>query len=157
MFRRVLLATDFSDQARVAYRWAAALACAGQGKVILVHVLEDDLTSAAPVLAGPVHAAEAIDFARLRAETRKGANSGLESAAAELRALGVEVEPVLLEGRPWQVIVRAAKEHDCGCIVLSTHGRSGLAHFLIGSTAEKVVRTAHCPVLTVHEGDRPPS
>lgn len=157
MFQRILLGTDFSDNARVAYRWAAALAKAFDGVVQLVHVLEDDLASAAPVLAGPLHAAEAVDFARLRQETRRGAQSGLETAAAEVRALGVAVEPHLLEGRPWQSLVKAAKDLGCDCIVLSTHGRSGLAHLLIGSTAEKVVRTAHCPVLTVHEGDRLPT
>lgn len=157
MFQRILLATDFSDNARIAYRWAAALAQGSRGRILLVHVLENDLASAAPILGGPLPAAEAIDFTRLRAESRRGAEAGLEKAAGEVRALGLEVETHLLESpRPWQALVKAAKELDCGCIVLSTHGRSGLAHLLIGSTAEKVVRTAHCPVLTVHEGDRVP-
>lgn len=157
MFRRILLATDFSEHARTAYRWAAELARHG-GMVVLVHVLEDDLSTAAPILAGPLHAAEAVDLTSLRQEFRRGAEAALEAAADELRRLGAEVEPRLVEGlRPWQEIVRAAKTYQCGVIVLSTHGRSGLAHLLIGSTAEKVVRTAHCPVLTVHEGDRLPS
>lgn len=158
MFRRVLLATDFSENARVAYRWAAALARGSAGRVVLVHVLEADLSSAAPLLAGPLHSAETVNLGALRAEFRRTAEAALEAAAQEVRTLGVEVETRLVEGvRPWQAIVQAARDFQCGVIALSTHGRSGLAHLLIGSTAEKVVRTAHCPVLTVHEGDRAPA
>ncbi len=154
MFRRILLSTDFSDQARLAYRWAAQLARQSGGKVILIHVFEADVVAAAPALSGYMPA-EALDLGKYREEFRNGAQEALGKAAEELRALGAEVEAHLVEGsRPWQAIVAAAEEFDCGVIVLGTHGRGGLAHLLIGSTAEKVVRSADCPVLTVHEGDR---
>jgi universal stress protein A len=54
-----------------------------------------------------------------------------------------------MEGTAWDAIVRGATDHHCDLIVMGTHGRSGLAHLLMGSVAEKVVRHAECPVLTV--------
>jgi nucleotide-binding universal stress UspA family protein len=97
---------------------------------------------------------DVLDLGRYREEFRRGAQAALGKAEERLKGLGAKVESHLVEGgKPWQVIVKAAEELDAGVIVLATHGRSGLAHALIGSTAEKVVRTAHCPVLTVHQGD----
>ncbi|MDP6941674.1 MAG: universal stress protein [Planctomycetota bacterium] len=155
MFKRVLLATDFSEHARAAYPWAAEMARKSDGTVVLVHAFEDDLVAAAPALSGYVQT-EALDLGQYRDEFRRGSAAALAAAAVEIEALHSQVETHLLEGggRPWQTIVAAATEHDCGVIVLSTHGRGGLAHILIGSTAEKIVRTAHCPVLTVHLGDQ---
>ena len=154
MFQRILLATDFSDHARTAYRWAVELARASGGTLVLVHVLEEDLVAAAPVLSGYLHP-EVLDLGRYREEFRRGAETALAAAADELRSQGVEVESHLIEDRrPSQALVRAARELNCNVVVISTHGRGGLAHLLIGSTAERVVRSAHCPVLTVHEGDR---
>ncbi len=155
MFRRVLLATDFSTQAETAYLWAARLAASNQGVVVLVHALEDDLVATAPVFAHYM-APGALDVGQYRAEFRNGAEKALEAAAAKLRALGVPVETLLVEvGKPAQAIVETALAQRCSVIVISTHGRGGLAHLLLGSTAEKVVRTAKVPVLTVHEGDVP--
>ncbi|RMH04328.1 MAG: universal stress protein [Planctomycetota bacterium] len=157
MFKRVLLATDFSDDARSAYRWAAELARQAGGTVVLVHVFEDDMVAAAPSLSGYLPA-EALDLGRYREEFRRGAEAALAAAREELEALGVPVESHLREGgKPWKVLVAAAEELGCGVIVLGTHGRGGLAHLLIGSTAERVVRSARCPVLTVHSGDPPPA
>ena len=156
MFSRILLATDFSEHSRKAYPWAARLATSNQGKVVLVHALEGDLVANAPVFAGYMQA-ETLDISRYRDEFRKAAEAALEEAAGEVRALGAEVEPRLIQGkRPSEVVVRAAQELKCKVIVISTHGRGGLAKFLLGSTAEKVVRIAHCPVFTVHMGDASP-
>jgi nucleotide-binding universal stress UspA family protein len=156
MFSRILLATDFSEHSRKAYPWAARLATSNQGKVVLVHALEGDLVANAPVFAGYMQA-ETLDISRYRDEFRKAAEAALEEAAGEVRALGAEVESHLIQGkRPSEVVVRAAQELKCKVIVISTHGRGGLAKFLLGSTAEKVVRIAHCPVFTVHMGDASP-
>lgn len=149
-FSRILLATDFSDHARAAYSWAAGVATPGRGVVVLVHAPEGDLVAAAPSLAGFIQA-EALDLGRYREEFRLGAKRALAAAASEIEALGVTVEPHLLaaDGRPSQAIVLAAETLHCDVIVLASHGRGGLAKILIGSTAEKVVRMASCPVLTV--------
>ncbi len=155
MFRRVLLATDFSAQAEAAYPWAARLAVSNGGLVVLLHALEDDLVATAPVFAHYM-APGALDIGHYREEFRRGAEKALAAAADKVRALGARVEPVMAEsGKPAQAIVEAALERSCSVIVIATHGRGGLAHLLLGSTAEKVVRIAKVPVLTVHEGDVP--
>lgn len=156
MFSRILVATDFSDHARQAYPWAAQLARSNDGVVVLVHVLEGDLVASAPAFAGYMQA-DTLDLGRYREEFQKAAESALEQAASEIRAEGVKVETHLIQGkRPSEALVRAAEELKCKVMVISTHGRGGLAKFLLGSTAEKVVRTAPCPVFTVHLGDPPP-
>ena len=157
MFSRILLATDFSEQAEQAYPWAARLAVSNNGKVILMHALEDDLVATAPVFANYM-APGALDLGNYRSEFRAGARKALESAAEKLRDLGAKVEVLLVEiGKPSHAIVTTAKETRSSVIVISTHGRGGLAHLLLGSTAEKVVRMAPVPVLTVHEGDLAPA
>jgi nucleotide-binding universal stress UspA family protein len=69
--------------------------------------------------------------------------------------MGLSYLPVtsVLSGRPFLEIIRYAKETTCELIVIATHGRSGVMHALMGSTAEKVVRKAPCPVLTVRTGE----
>ncbi len=155
VFRRILLSTDFSEASEAAYPWAARLAQLGKGVVVLTHVLEDDLVASAPIFAHYVEPG-ALDLGVYRQEFRRGAEKALAEAADKVRSLGAEVETHLLEGnKPSHVLVEAATELECSVIVLATHGRSGLAHVLLGSTAEKVVRMARVPVLTVHEGDVP--
>lgn len=155
MFRRVLLATDFSAQAETAYPWAARIAASNQGVVVVAHALEDDLVATAPVFAHYMTPG-ALDVGQYRAEFRRGAEKALAAAAEKVRALGAQVETALVEaGKPAQALVGAALAQRCSVIVISTHGRGGLAHLLIGSTAEKVVRLAKVPVLTVHDGDVP--
>lgn len=154
MFERILLSTDFSEQAEVAYPWAAKMASIEDGSIVLMHALEDDLVATAPVFAGYM-APGALDLGSYRDEFRAGARRALEAAAERLRGMGARVEPLLVErGKPSQAIVATAEEQECTVIVISTHGRGGLAHLLLGSTAEKVVRTAPVPVLTVHHDHR---
>ena len=72
-----------------------------------------------------------------------------DKCMAELKALIPEAETLIREASPRPVIVEAALELKCQLIVMGTHGRSGLAHLLLGSVAEYVVRSSHVPVLTV--------
>jgi len=73
----------------------------------------------------------------------------LDALTAELRERRVDVEPVFIIGKAYQEIVKAAKLHNVDVITMATHGSKGLSHLVFGSTAEKVVRLAPCPVLTV--------
>ncbi len=73
----------------------------------------------------------------------------LTKVTNELKASGFDVEPVFVLGKPYMEIVKAATEFDVDLIVIASHGRSGISHLLLGSVAEKVVRLAPCPVLTV--------
>ena len=156
MFSRILLATDFSEHSEQAYPWAAQLAASNGGTVVLVNVLEGDLVANAPLFAGYMQT-DALDLGRYREEFEKAAQTALDAAADKIRALGADVETHLVQGkRASETLVQAAEDLDCGVIVISTHGRGGLAKFLLGSTAEKVVRTAQRPVFTIHLGDPGP-
>jgi hypothetical protein len=74
----------------------------------------------------------------------------LEHVACRLRREGYAVEAVACEGEPARLIPRLAAERSIDLIAMQTRGLTGLAHLILGSTAERVVQRAHCPVLTVH-------
>ena len=67
----------------------------------------------------------------------------------ELQEAGVSAEYVSARGSPERIVVDTARDKEADLIVMGTHGRTGLAHIALGSVAERVVRDAHCPVLTV--------
>ncbi len=77
------------------------------------------------------------------------AKTALAKRIAEIKVPGLRLVPEVAEGVPFEEIIRCAKEMDIDLIVMGTHGHTGLAHMLMGSVAEKVVRKAPCPVLTV--------
>lgn len=145
LFRNILLATDFSERAGDAFATACSLAAAGATKLIVLHVVEQ------------VHIAEQpIGF------TEGGFpvavfQEGLafpENLVQRLREVYVpekpiEIEYLLAEGEAADEVVRVARERGCDLIVMGTHGRTGLDRLLLGSVAEKVLRRAECPVLTV--------
>jgi nucleotide-binding universal stress UspA family protein len=137
VIRKILHPTDFSDRARVAFGVACSLARDHRAKVIALHVVP------LPIAWGevpPAPAPSAEDFDREWNEYL------LSRDSAEL---GVSVERMMAEGAAEEEIVRVAGELHCDLIVLGTHGRTGLSRLLMGSTAEHVLRTAPCPVLTV--------
>ncbi len=140
MYKRILCAVDFSDDAREAMHVAAELARQSQAVLVLVHVWQPPLwlTTAEYQLPGHV-VQETVDLAERT----------LEAWKADARALGAsEVIAKFLTGAPWDIIVSTAREDDrFDLIVMGTHGRTGLRRALIGSVAEKVVRHAPCAVL----------
>jgi nucleotide-binding universal stress UspA family protein len=79
----------------------------------------------------------------------EAAQKGLDSVVARVGDRGVKVDGVLRQGNPPDEIVAAAQALACDAIVIGTHGRKGLAHALMGSVAERVVRTSPVPVLTI--------
>jgi nucleotide-binding universal stress UspA family protein len=85
----------------------------------------------------------------LREEIERGVAEEMKGALPENSGRGLEVIHLTRHGRPHEEIVGVAREMDVDLIVMGTHGRSGLSHILLGSTAERVVRNAPCPVLTV--------
>ena len=86
-------------------------------------------------------------------ELRQAALARLDQSAGRARDAGVEVQPELLLGLPSQTILEAAKASSADLIVVGTLGSTGIEHMLLGSTAERVVQRATCPVLTIHPGD----
>lgn len=148
-FSRILVTTDFSETSKLAFPLATELAKAFGSRITVLHVFEEDLVAVYPMIAGYMQP-EVIEAGRYREEARRRAEEALSALAGELRKKGLAVDTAMRAGmKPFVEIVRAARELPGDLVVMATHGRTGLKHVLIGSTAELVVRKAPCPVLTV--------
>jgi nucleotide-binding universal stress UspA family protein len=145
--RRILAPTDLSDESIPPIRYAAELADKFRAELVLLHVVQDlALVMPDAVMPTPV-ASPDLD------EMVASARTGLNELADQL-GLG-RLHPVVevRVGSPAAEIVAAAADLKADLVCLGTHGRGGLAHLLLGSVAEKIVRQSPCPVLTV----RPPA
>lgn len=139
--KKVLVPTDFSETADQAAATARRLLHEVQdGEVVVMHVYHR------PIAAGPYAFAALDDFAGLRERLVEA----LEAQADSFRDEGLSAS-VRVEEAPstHKAVAEAAAEEQCDWIVIGTHGRTGLSHVALGSVAERVVRTAHCPTLTV--------
>ncbi len=145
---RILVGTDFSPTAAVAVDWAVELARQQGARVELVHAVT--VPPAVPEYISPSAIAPGPVFDE---EVRRAALGRLEKEAASLRERGIEVETCLTLGTPSNVICDRAAETGALAIVIGTRGLTGLRHLLLGSTTERVVQKAPCPVLAVHPGD----
>lgn len=146
-FRRLLCATDFSEHAGVAARRAATVAATLGAELKLLHVLsEPSLRALRDVFPGSVDAeARLLDDAR----------SLLEAEASRLResAAGAAVQTVLRRGQPDDEILSASQ--DAELLVLGAHGQNPLRDMIIGTTAERLLRKAPCPVLVSRAAPEP--
>lgn len=150
-FRTILLPTDFSECAESALAYAADFARQSGARLLCLHVVEPT----APVVGyGP--AVESLPPADLAGQLEDAAAGELPRLAERGECAGLAVEELLARGEAATEIVRVARERGADLIVISSHGRTGLGRMLFGSTAESVVRHAHCPVLVVKpkEGDK---
>jgi nucleotide-binding universal stress UspA family protein len=146
--KKILYPTDFSDSSLEALRYAVSFARDFRAKLVLMHVVNEQIFSEGLNLPR-VTAPEALEQ-ELSAEAERRLKALIP---ADERA-GLDRETVILRGLPFLEIVRYAKDNDIDLIVIGTHGRSGLEHVIFGSTAERVVRKAPCPVLTVQPAQR---
>lgn len=141
---RILVPVDFSAHSDRALRYAATLAGRFGATVELLHVVEDPfVTGAWTSKAFIPNIPELMDA--LVVDARRQLSELRTFEAAE----GVPLDVAVLTGEPAQTIVGHAKAGGFDLIVMGTHGRTGLSHAFMGSVAERVVRTATCPVLTV--------
>lgn len=140
--QRILLPTDFSKYSASATRYACELAAKFDAELHLLHTLETHLDMTPNFGMG-------LDLPRYMTESRAAAEKALAGLLDPKWSAGRRVIQAVIEGSPKAEIIRYAREQDIDLIVLSTHGRTGLPHVLMGSVAESVVRTAPCPVLTV--------
>lgn len=145
--KRILHASDFSKASQPALKLALEMAKACGAELILFHAYQWPMAPVMGEAALPPKVLEEM-FRAGRAQARRK----LEGLARVARRGRVRVSILLGEGPPATAIVRAAKGRRAGLIVLGTHGRTGVARMLIGSVAERVVRTARCPVLIVGGG-----
>ncbi len=139
---KILCPVDFSQGSEKAVEKALELAKATGAEIELLHVYS------LPVLALP-DAAVTVSPTYV-AELTNRAQKALDEHQARLTAAGVSSHVKLLEGSPANAIVDHAKSIGAYMIIMGTHGRSGFRRFLLGSVAERVVRMAETPVLTVH-------
>lgn len=138
---RILVATDFSETSARAVSYAIEMAEKFNAELHVVHVLETQVPLMVDGIAWlPPAMIEAAD---------KSAASQLERVIPEEDRKKLVVKLHLCRGAPYLEITRYARDHKMNLIVLGTHGRGAIAHVLLGNVAEKVVRTAPCPVLTV--------
>jgi nucleotide-binding universal stress UspA family protein len=144
--RHILAPTDFSDYSKKAISDAFELARTFGAKLSLLHVIEPPpypIEGFAPSAVG----------ADLLGDLEQQASTELAQVLPDAQEATVEVTRAVAIGSPSQKIVETAEAEHVDLIVMATHGRTGLSHLLIGSVAERVVRTAPCPVLTI----RPPA
>jgi universal stress protein A len=137
--KRIVVPTDFSEPADAALTYAIGLASKLGAEVSLVHVFDDP--------AG-IHSGEYVPLpAELRGEILAGVRRRLADVVAKHG--DVHLTSQVLIGPTARSIVDGARDSRADLIVMGTHGRHGMAHLLLGSVAERVVRTSTCPVLTV--------
>ena len=140
--KKVLVPTDFSESARHALTYGISFAREYEAELTLLHVVENLTVGYASDLF-PVPMAEVFQ------EISGYAKAELAKLGTEARAKNVTVEEVVVQGKPSAEIMRFARETEVDMIVLGTHGKGMLDQALFGSTTERVVRRAPCPVLTV--------
>jgi nucleotide-binding universal stress UspA family protein len=140
--KRILVPTDFSGASEAAMQAALSLAKKFDASIVVMHAYQ------LPIDAYPTSAM--LTSTELVAQIEKSGRKELELLAARSRDSGVPITTTLRAGTPWEEVLRAAKEHDVGLIVIGSRGLRGLPRVLLGSTAERVVRFASVPVFTLH-------
>jgi universal stress protein A len=139
---KILLAIDFSDSSQNACQYALTLASQFNSKLLILHVINE------PVDLRGFYVPH-ISFDRLEQEIEEGARKMMDQFVPKAMGSFTNFETCIVSGIPYDEILKKADDDQVSMIVLGTHGRTGIDHLLFGSTAERVVRTAKCPVLTV--------
>ncbi len=142
-FHRILVAVDGSAPANAAARAAVRLAIAIGGRLIFCHSVESQRVLEYALASGG-------DAERLLDARRRDGHDLMDLVCEEARDAGLQADLALVEGAAVDGILDAATARSADLIVLGTHGRHGVERWTLGSVAERVVRGARCPVLTVH-------
>lgn len=142
--KKILFATDFSENSRWALRYALSFAQKYEARLYILHVIQQP---SYPLGMYAEISFDAMDkFNRNLSEVTE---KEMQQLCLSDLAGFTNYEAMILSGTPFLEIIRTAKEKEADLIVVGTHGRTGLDHVLFGSTAEKVVRKAPCPVVSV--------
>jgi nucleotide-binding universal stress UspA family protein len=140
-FKTIVLATDFSEQSQLALEYARIFVKRFDANLRVLHVVE------IPAVFGvDVPSPDIAGLAEQAIETAQEALSRTLAPLTETNVIGQ-----VLVGDPAARIVQYANDHAADLIVMGTHGRGGVAHFFMGSVAERVMRAAPCPVFTVRD------
>lgn len=142
--KKIMIPVDFSEHSLKALHYAKAFAKQYKAKLAVVHVVEQ-MVYPGDWMYPPITVTEWAGEKRQEV---------LKKLQHFIKKAGIEAELMVRLGRAWQEIIEAAKEQESDLLITSTHGYTGLKHALLGSVAEKVIRHAPCPVLTVHAHER---
>lgn len=139
---KILTAIDFSENSECAFDYALTLATQFNAELTIIHVINE------PVDLRGFYVPH-ISFEQLEKEIEESAVKMMETFCSEKLGVFSNYKTSIVTGIPYDEITSAAVKLDASLIVIGTHGRTGLDRLLFGSTAERVVRSAGCPVLTV--------
>jgi universal stress protein A len=148
--QKIIVPIDFSEASEAAARYAATLARTVGASVHLIHVLDEVPLAPAPL---EFYAGESEPAREARYQA---ASTRLTSLAASLSANATRVTSEVRSGATADRIGEAVIDYGADLVVMSTHGRTGLSHLLLGSVAERLIRTARCPVLAIRGSARVP-
>ena len=144
LFSRIVVPTDFSGCSEEAWALARRIAGAVGAEIVLVHVFVE------PPSYG--EASFPVDSVwQVIESARKWVEQELEKWADAARENGISVRTLVRTGSPYQEIVDLATDERADLVVMGTHGRSGMSRLLLGSVADRIIRLAPCPVLTVRK------
>jgi universal stress protein A len=138
--KTILVPIDFSESSKQSLKYAIAFAEQFQASLNLLHVVEFSMVGSD---------LGAIELSRIEADFVENATRQLDEWVRKEVGARVPAEPIVRSGRPYAEIVDVAETSAADLIIIATHGHSSLAHVLLGSTVERVVRHAPCPVLVV--------
>lgn len=144
MIKKILVPIDFSDYSKSALRYSVNFAKFFNASITLIYVVE-------PIIYPPDFSMGQIAIPTVNTEWDERAKEELDKLAKNEIPAELKVKTLIKTGKPFVEIIETAKEEDVDLIIIATHGHTGVEHILFGSTAEKVVRKAPCPVLTLRE------
>ncbi|MCL2777827.1 MAG: universal stress protein [Polyangiaceae bacterium] len=139
--KTILVPTSFDEGSETAILYAIDLAKALNASLVILHAFE------IPLVGFPD--GTLVATAELASRVLQGAQQGLDDTIKSHETSGVPMRGLVRQGETWRTILDTVAEVGAELIVMGTHGRRGLPRALLGSVAEKIVRTASCPVLTV--------
>jgi nucleotide-binding universal stress UspA family protein len=146
--KKILYPTDFSESSLEALKYALSFAKEYRAKLVILHVINENIFTES------LNLPRVVSIDTLEKEMVREAEKRMKSLIPAATRKTVERETVILKGAPFLEIIRFARENDVDLIIIGTHGRSGFQQIIFGSTAEKVVRKAPCPVLSVKPAQR---
>ncbi len=150
-FKRILCPTDFSEPSYEALQVASELALYFRAELTLIHVIPISSVIVTPV-EGAGAGSPPVNVPEFARESERNTEKVLAEEAHARVPPDVVLHLMVAHGDPANEILTAAEKIDADMVIIATHGRTGWRRFIFGSVAEKVVRCAVCPVLTIHEG-----
>lgn len=144
LIKKILVPVDFSEYSKEALKYAVQFARQFNAKLYIIYVIE-------PVIYPADFSMGQVAIPSLENDIKKRAEEEMDSLIKSFVDPSLETDIIIKTGKPFVEIIETARETDTDLIIMATHGHTGVEHLLFGSTAEKVVRKAPCPVLTMRK------